>query len=130
MGAFGAKTRQDLGGRAACRQCLQLNEDTLWSGSPRDWNNPDASEALPDVCRRIQGPFDDSYQPLANLYLKFDGEGEANEYRRELDLDTGIARVTFRTGEVTYTRGVLLSGGSGYGIEAERQQGWLAQLLA
>jgi alpha-L-fucosidase 2 len=26
-------------------ELLQLNEDTLWSGGPRDWNNPDAKEA-------------------------------------------------------------------------------------
>ena len=26
---------------------LQLNEDTLWSGAPHDWNNPDASAVSP-----------------------------------------------------------------------------------
>ena len=29
-----------FGGVAAER--IQLNEDTLWSGHPRDWNNPEA----------------------------------------------------------------------------------------
>lgn len=28
---------------------LQLNEATLWSGGPRDWNNPGAKEVLPQV---------------------------------------------------------------------------------
>jgi alpha-L-fucosidase 2 len=28
---------------------LQLNEATLWSGAPRDWNNPGAREVLPQV---------------------------------------------------------------------------------
>lgn len=28
---------------------LQLNESTLWSGAPRDWNNPGAREILPQV---------------------------------------------------------------------------------
>src|SRR5689334_11767594 len=28
---------------------LQLNEATLWSGAPRDWNNPGAKEILPQV---------------------------------------------------------------------------------
>src|SRR4051812_8216332 len=28
---------------------LQLNEDTLWSGAPTDWNNPGAREVLPQI---------------------------------------------------------------------------------
>src|SRR4051812_5289170 len=28
---------------------LQLNEATLWSGAPRDWNNPGAKDVLPEV---------------------------------------------------------------------------------
>jgi alpha-L-fucosidase 2 len=32
---------------------LQLNEDTLWSGSPREWNNPQASEALPGIRKLV-----------------------------------------------------------------------------
>src|SRR5688572_19579073 len=28
---------------------LQLNEDTLWSGGPKEWNNPRAKEVLPRV---------------------------------------------------------------------------------
>src|SRR5438270_6758608 len=32
---------------------LQLNEDTLWSGAPRDWNNPDAKNHLAEVRRLV-----------------------------------------------------------------------------
>src|SRR5580658_9028455 len=32
---------------------LQLNEDTLWSGAPRDWNNPDALTHLAEVRRLV-----------------------------------------------------------------------------
>ncbi len=104
---------------------LQLNEDTLWSGSPRDWNNPHASEALPEIrklvleekkykeadaaCRKMQGPYNESYQPLGNLRLKFGGLAEAAGYRRELDLDSGIARVAFTAGGVDYQREVFCS---------------------
>ena len=28
---------------------LQLNEATLWSGAPCDWNSPDALHVLPEV---------------------------------------------------------------------------------
>ncbi len=104
---------------------LQLNADTLWSGHPRDWNNPHASEVLPEVrrlvlqehkykeadgiCRRMQGPYNESYQPLANLHIKREREAEVSEYRRELDLDTGIARFVFTTASVTYTSEVFCS---------------------
>src|SRR6185437_13300515 len=68
---------------------LPLNEDTLWSGEPRGWNNPTASAVLPDIrrvvlndenyheadalCRKMQGPYNESYQPLGSLHLKIDG---------------------------------------------------------
>ena len=33
---------------------LQLNEDTLWSGAPKDWNNLRARELLPEVRRLLE----------------------------------------------------------------------------
>ncbi len=104
---------------------LQLNEDTLWSGSPHDWNNPHASEVLPEirrlvleeknykeadrVCKKMQGPYNESYQPLGNLLLRFDGLVEATDYRRELDLEPGLARVNVTAGGVSYRREVFCS---------------------
>ena len=32
---------------------LQLNEDTLWSGGSRNWNNARASLVLPEVHRLV-----------------------------------------------------------------------------
>src|SRR5579864_8023436 len=32
---------------------LQLNEDTLWSGAPREWNNPDAKSHLTELRRLV-----------------------------------------------------------------------------
>lgn len=40
-----------FGGRSSER--LALNEDTLWSGMPRDWNNPGAKEHLPIVRKYV-----------------------------------------------------------------------------
>jgi alpha-L-fucosidase 2 len=103
---------------------LQLNEDTLWSGAPRDWNNQQASEYLPEVrrlvaeekyheadqvCRKMQGPYNESYLPLGNLYLKFPGMRGTTNYRRELDLDSALSRVTFTSGGIAYTREVFSS---------------------
>lgn len=104
---------------------LQLNEDTLWSGYPRDWNNPDAKQHLAEIrrlvleqedyqaadrlCQKMQGPYNQSYLPLGNLRLTFDGVENATAYRRDLDLDSAIARVAFRVGDAEFTREVFAS---------------------
>ena len=106
---------------------IQLNEETLWDGGPRDTNNPNALEALPKVQQLL---FDDkneeatqlagetmlgiperikSYQSLGDLFLEFEPDGDATEYRRELDLDTGIARTTYRHGNVNFSREVFVT---------------------
>jgi alpha-L-fucosidase 2 len=103
---------------------LQINEDTLWSGSPRDWNNPQAKSNLPEIrrlvlqqeayneadalCKKMQGPFNESYQPLGNLYLKMAHSAGTN-YTRELDLDRAVARVSYQANRVTYSREVFSS---------------------
>ncbi|HEX9188127.1 MAG TPA: glycoside hydrolase family 95 protein, partial [Vicinamibacteria bacterium] len=106
------------------RERLALNEDTLWSGGPTDWNNPDAKAWLPKVreavfagrypeadalAKKMQGPYNQSYQPLGDLLVDFDVEGEPEGYRRELDLDRAVATTTFRAGGATHTREALAS---------------------
>ena len=48
-GRFGAMI---FGGVA--EEHLQLNEDTLWSGAPKDWSTPGAKDMLPEVRRAGQ----------------------------------------------------------------------------
>jgi len=109
------------------RERIQLNEESLWAGSPRDTDNPDALAALPEVRRLLfaGAPVDayalaektmmgrpsrlQSYQTLADLRLEFDHDGVHADYRRELDLDTAIARVTYSVDGVRYTREVFAS---------------------
>ena len=104
---------------------IALNEDTLWSGYPRDWNNPSAKQHLPTVrelilqkkdykaadaeCRFMQGPFNQAYEPLGDLLIDFGHGAEVSAYRRELNLDTAIAKVTHTADGATYTREVLAS---------------------
>ncbi|MBV9788093.1 MAG: glycoside hydrolase family 95 protein [Chloroflexi bacterium] len=103
---------------------LQLNEDTLWSGGPREWNNPQAREVLPEVrrliaagefaaadalCRQMQGPYNQSYQPLGDLKLHFTIAEPPGHYRRSLNLHTAIATTQYRCGDVTFTREVFAS---------------------
>ena len=109
---------------------LQLNEDSLWSGGPYDRNNPRALEALPEVRRllfagEVAAALElaedallgtpaslERYLPLGDLWLDFAPEEPSAppvDYRRELDLSTGVARVTYRVGETTYDRETFIS---------------------
>lgn len=111
-----------FGGAASER--LQLNEATLWSGGPRNWDNPGAKEILPQVraailagnyaeadqlCKKMQGPYNESYQPLGDLLLDFPDTAAATNYERNLDLDRAIATVTYQVGDATFTREVFSS---------------------
>ena len=109
------------------KEHLQLNEDTVWSGDKRDRSNPDASKSVPEIRRLLmeghpaqaQALADKTmisipralpvYQTLGDLWLEV-GEGpEPSNYRRELNLDTGIASVRYTAGGVRYTREAFAS---------------------
>lgn len=114
-----------FGGTA--RERIQLNEDSLWAGGPRDCNNPDALKALPEVRRLLFAgqPAEAMqlaqakmmgkpmtlrpYQSLGDLRLDLPGHEKVEDYRRELDLATAVARVSYRVGGVTYTRELFAS---------------------
>lgn len=50
------------------------------------------------------------YLPLGELLLSFSGhEQPAADYRRELDLERGVSRVSYSTGGVRYTRELFAS---------------------
>jgi alpha-L-fucosidase 2 len=109
------------------KERIQLNEDTIWNGKKRDRVNPEALKALPEVRRLLfagkpreaealeektmmgipsrQPP----YQPLGDLKIEFAGHDSATEYRRELNLATGVARVSYRLGDAACSREVYSS---------------------
>ncbi|MDQ6418496.1 glycoside hydrolase family 95 protein [Paenibacillus sp. LHD-117] len=103
---------------------LQLNEETLWSGSPRDWHNPKALEALGEVranireeryleagvrARDMMGPYTQSYLPLGDLILRFEHGDISQEYRRTLSLDEAVAVTEYRIGSTKYRREAYIS---------------------
>ncbi len=107
---------------------LQLNEDSLWDGHAQDPANPDALAYLPEVRGRLFAGQNraaeeiaakhllghpvgiKSYQTLGDLFLNFRHESEnVADYRRELDLDTAVARTAYQAGETTFTREVFAS---------------------
>ena len=107
------------------RERLQLNEGTLWSGGPKDWNNPKAPDVLAEVRRLIarekyaeadqaakgmQGPFTQSYMPMGNVNLAFEhGDQARGGYRRQLDISTAVSEVRYTIGATSYTREIFCS---------------------
>ena len=110
---------------SAGKELLQFNEDTLWSGEPKDRNNLDAKNHLAEVrrtvleqqdyhladklCHKLQGQFAESYEPLGNLKVDFQHAGAVTEYRRELDLDTACARTSYVVSGVKFEREAFVS---------------------
>ena len=109
------------------RERLQLNEESLWSGEPRDTNNPQALEYLPKVRQLLfAGKSIEAtkladkhlmgvpcrikpYQSLGDLWINFGDIGHIADYCRELDLDAGIVRTSFRADDSFYTRETFIS---------------------
>lgn len=106
---------------------LALNEGSLWAGGPHDYDNPEALAALPEIRRLVfAGDFKAAhdltekafmgrpkgqapYQTLGNLFVEMRHTGEAGEYRRELDIDEAVSRVTYTAGGVRYVREAFAS---------------------
>lgn len=105
---------------------LQLNEDTLWSGGPHSYDNPEAFVHLATVRKQLErGEYSDAeataqkmlgihkyqqaYMPLGDLFLDFPKSGKPSEYRRELDLQNAVSTVTYRIGNAQFTRRVFAS---------------------
>ncbi|WP_438446096.1 glycoside hydrolase family 95 protein [Gorillibacterium sp. sgz5001074] len=108
------------------RERIQLNEDTLWSGFPRDTANYEALRHLKRVREMIAGgryaeaeriveahmvgEAVAAYQPLCDLILTQEGLPQTVDYVRELDLEEACARTRFRTSEgAAYVREMFIS---------------------
>ena len=105
-------------------ESLQFNEDTLWDGYERDYTNPEARAALDEVrellfagknaeateaaARMMGDPCQiRSYQVFGVLHIDVPGHEVYDAYRRELDLDTGVAATSYQVDGVTFCREVF-----------------------
>ncbi|CAG7635467.1 glycoside hydrolase N-terminal domain-containing protein [Paenibacillus allorhizosphaerae] len=123
------------------RERIQLNEDTVWYGGPRDRNNPDALENLPEIRRLLfDGKLKEAhrlaelafsgtpnsqrhYMTAGDLLLFMDGQREAADYSRSLDLETAVVSTAYECGGVRYKRETFASYPDGIiamRIEADR----------
>lgn len=118
-GRFGAMV---YGGITVDR--ISLNEQTLWSGMPVDGNNPEAKKYLPlvraaalakqykkadSLSRFMQGPWTESYMPMADLLINYHNVADSSGYTRDLNLDSAIAKVAFGNSANKITRTYLTS---------------------
>ncbi len=97
----------------AKKDIVKLNEDSVWSGGPRNRLNPHAYEGYQEIRKLLLeeripeaealafqkmqgvGPNSRHYMPLGDLTMYFGFKGKAREYVRSLDLREGIASVQF-----------------------------------
>ena len=95
---------------------LQLNEGSLWAGEPLDVYPEDFAENFRKVQQLVlDGKIAEahqlgldkltksptafrSYEPLADLWIDLQHAAQVEDYRRELDLQTGMARVAVPRG--------------------------------
>ncbi len=109
-------------------ECVQLNEDTLFSGYPVDGDNHNAVNFLSKarelifrdkiieaenlIEQNMSGINCQSYQPLGNVYIRFNHHNVEN-YRRELDISTAVCTTEYRCEGVTYKREHFISAPDG-----------------
>jgi len=109
-----------FGGPAVER--LQLNEGTVWAGSPNNNINPEALENLPKVRELVfanknldamnlasakimsNTNFGMPYQSMGDLYINFPGHNTYTGYVRDLNIANATASVKYTCKGVTYTR--------------------------
>jgi len=112
---------------AACRGTHRADDSSFWSGCPHDYNDTNALKYFPQIRdlgfrRKIPGSRENgrrhiwgipkaqqAYQPIGDLLLSFDGVDATTDYRRELDMETGVAKVNLRVGDTVFTREVFIS---------------------
>lgn len=108
-------------------ELIQLNETTLWSGSPNRNDNPLIKDSLAQIRQLIfdgkqkeaeamanrviisKKSHGQMFLPAGDLHFVFDGHGNYANYSRELNIEKAIATISYKAGDVTYTRKAVAS---------------------
>ena len=109
------------------KEVIQFNEETLWTGQPHDYAHDSAHEVLSELRkllwdgkqkeahklgndRFMSQPFGQfCYQPFGNVLLDFPNHKNANNYKRQLDLENAISSVVYEVEGVKFKREVFAS---------------------
>lgn len=108
------------------REELQLNEETVWGGSPYRNDNPEALKHLEEVRTLIfanrnadaqqliqktfyTGKNGMPYQTIGSLIISSPGHEQVTDYYRDLDLERAVATTRYKVDGVTFQREVFTS---------------------
>ncbi|MBL0327495.1 MAG: glycoside hydrolase family 95 protein [Cytophagaceae bacterium] len=109
------------------KEIIQLNEHTVWSGSPNRNDNPKSLENLSKIRNLIfEGNHKEAeklandyiitkkshgqkFEPVGSLNLTFPGHENYKDYYRELDIEKAISKTTYTIDGVKYTREAFAS---------------------
>ncbi|TDO26265.1 glycoside hydrolase family 95 protein [Sediminibacterium goheungense] len=109
------------------KETIQLNEHTLWSGSPNRNDNPVALDSLAVLRQLIfEGKYKEAeklanktiitqkshgqmFQPLGELQLVFKGHESYTDYYRELDIAKAVTKTTYQANGIQYQREAIAS---------------------
>ena len=108
------------------KECIQVNEESLWAGEPLNSNNPQAAQNLGKIRELILNhdfspayrlsaesmvgtpPCVRSYQPMGNILLDYAIQDTA-QYTRSLNLNNGICTTLFSSNGIHYKQEVFAS---------------------
>lgn len=108
-------------------ELIQLNEDSIWSGGFRKRNNSKAYANLEKMRKLIRdgktteaenlcaeafyGTNENQrhYQPLGDLHIWQQSDGEVLNYKRSLDISKAVSTTAWQSGGVKYFREVFVS---------------------
>ena len=108
-------------------ELIQLNEDSIWSGGFRKRNNSKAYANLEKMRQLIRdgktteaenlcaeafyGTNENQrhYQPLGDLHIWQQSDGEVLNYKRSLDISKAVSTTAWQSGGVKYFREVFVS---------------------
>ncbi|WEG11736.1 glycoside hydrolase family 95 protein [Pullulanibacillus sp. KACC 23026] len=104
---------------------ISLNEDTLWSGMPREEDQSEAVKYLDEVRHLISlgqyrdaqtiienhmlGPWSHAYQAMGDLWIEFKSGSTVQDYKRTLDLRTALSTSEFTHNSIRYKRESFVS---------------------
>ena len=106
---------------------LQLNEETIWAGSPNNNAHP-LEPGLLDTVRKLifEGKYVEAenlatkkimsqtnhgmpYQLMGDVFISFPGHNNYTDYYRDLDISNATATVKYKVNGVTYQREIITS---------------------
>ncbi|BBF43818.1 putative large secreted protein [Lachnospiraceae bacterium KM106-2] len=110
------------------REHIQINEESIWSGTGNNRLNPDSGEAFPKIREYIkEGKIEEAeqlavyalsgtpksqsvYQAWGDIFMTDTcHKGVYSNYQRSLDLEQAVCNVTYQIGDTLYKRQMFIS---------------------